>query len=169
MVHSACSFSSVCFFHVIRSFLTSIIVVIWLMPQISQADERTAAVSFEKSVRPLLVAKCLKCHGEQKQEGNLRLDSREALLRGGESGPAVTAGNPRASLLIEAVRYDGLEMPPSGRLSDREIKALEAWIAGGAVWPENVKLLRASSGMVTDDDRNWWAFRPRHQTGGSRP
>ena len=68
---------------------------------------------FENSIRPLLTEHCLKCHGEQKQWGGLRLDSREATLRGGDSGAAIVPGMPLKSLLIRAVRHEDedLKMP----------------------------------------------------------
>src|SRR4051812_24471269 len=60
---------------------------------------------FEKQIRPLLAEHCLKCHGDNKPKAGLRLTSREAMLAGGESGPAVVAGQPDKSLLVQAVRY----------------------------------------------------------------
>ena len=63
---------------------------------------------FEQHIRPLLARRCYKCHGKDKQRGELRLDSKSGLLRGGESGSALDADSPEASLLLEAVRYDGL-------------------------------------------------------------
>ncbi len=115
---------------------------------------------FEKHVRPLLEAKCLKCHGEHKQEGELRLDSRASVLKGGENGPTVVAGDPKTSLLIEAVNYESLEMPPGGQLSQREIEHLTLWIADGAAWPGDANPLRDVSGSITEADRQWWAFQP---------
>src|SRR5262245_51838392 len=78
---------------------------------------------FEKEIRPLLVERCYQCHGDLKEpKGNLSLLSREALLRGGDSGPAAVPGKPGESLLIAAINYDGLEMPPEGKkLSPPEI------------------------------------------------
>src|SRR5260221_2355325 len=72
---------------------------------------------FEKQVHPVLKARCLKCHGgEEKIRGGLELTSRAALLKGGDQGAAVDLKNPAESLLIQAINYDGLEMPPSGKL-----------------------------------------------------
>ena len=71
---------------------------------------------FEQEVRPLLVEKCYSCHAAAKTKGGLRLDSIEAMLAGGDSGPALVPGRPAESLLIEAIHYDGPEMPPSGKL-----------------------------------------------------
>src|SRR5690554_739949 len=69
---------------------------------------------FETHIRPVLATKCLKCHGAKKQESNLRLDSRAAMLKGGDSGPAVVPGKPGESYLIEAIKYESFEMPPTG-------------------------------------------------------
>ena len=77
---------------------------------------------FESEVRPLFAAKCQKCHGPRQQKGGLRLDSRLAVLKGGETGPAVVPGNVEESLLIEAVNYESLEMPPDGPLASREVR-----------------------------------------------
>ena len=74
---------------------------------------------FEKQVRPLLVEKCQECHGPDKQKGGLRLDSREAVLAGGESGPAIVAGDPGKSRLVQAIGYAGdLRMPPKRKLAN---------------------------------------------------
>ena len=70
---------------------------------------------FERRVRPVLAAHCISCHGARQQKGGLRLDSRAALLRGGERGAAVRPGHPEESLLLQAVAYQGeLQMPPDG-------------------------------------------------------
>ncbi len=90
---------------------------------------------FEREVRPLLIAKCQQCHGPKKHKGGLRLDSRAAFEAGGESGPVVEPGKLDESPLIEAVRYEGLEMPPDDRLADDQVAILERWVVEGAVWP----------------------------------
>ncbi|MHB1560159.1 MAG: PSD1 and planctomycete cytochrome C domain-containing protein [Isosphaeraceae bacterium] len=92
---------------------------------------------FEQSVRPLLVERCYSCHAGAKHKGGLRLDSIEAILHGGDSGPAVVPGKPTDSLLIEAVNYQGLEMPPTGKLEPTQIDALARWVALGAPWPSH--------------------------------
>ena len=93
---------------------------------------------FERNVRPLLIERCHKCHAGAMAKGGLKLDSRSALLQGGESGPAVVAGRPDDSRLLHAVRHeDGLEMPPDGKLSSAQIAALAEWILAGAVWPDS--------------------------------
>lgn len=115
---------------------------------------------FEQHVRPLLATKCIKCHGPEKQKGSLRLDSLEALLEGGDSGPALVPGEAAESLLVEAVRYESYEMPPTGQLPDEEIAHLVDWIATGAVWPEHGESVREVSGDISEADRQWWAFQP---------
>ena len=121
------------------------------------------AEEFETQVRPILATQCLKCHGEHKQEGGLRLDTRDAILKGGDSGPAVVPSHADQSLLMDAVRYESLEMPPSGKLRDKQIRQLQRWIDMGAFWPENSKPLREGPSEITDEDRQWWAFQPVHR------
>ncbi|MBS0201492.1 MAG: DUF1553 domain-containing protein [Planctomycetes bacterium] len=100
------------------------------------ASEPTAEEHFEQKVRPLLITRCHKCHAASMAKGGLRLDSRAATLRGGETGPAVTAGKPDESLLIQAVRHqNGLAMPPDGKLTDAQVMDLATWIRSGAHWP----------------------------------
>ena len=102
---------------------------------------------FESKIRPLLAERCQKCHGAEKQEAGLRLDRREAALKGGDSGPIVAPGEPDKSRLIEVVRYDGdTQMPPSGKLPDDELALLVAWVKQGAPWPaDGGEPARASS------------------------
>lgn len=91
---------------------------------------------FESKVRPLLIQRCFKCHAAMEAKGGLKIDSRESVLQGGESGPAIVVGKPDESILLKAVRYeDGLEMPPDGKLSPIEIDVLQKWIRDGVVWP----------------------------------
>src|SRR3954463_12762622 len=95
-----------------------------------------SAEFFESSVRPVLAENCFDCHADEKM-GGLRLDSREGMLKGGRSGPAIVPGDPDKSLLITAVRQtrDTLKMPKGGKLRPTEIDALAEWIKAGAVWP----------------------------------
>jgi hypothetical protein len=87
---------------------------------------------FEKSVRPLLESKCYDCHSARSDEvkGNLRLDSLEGILRGGNNGPAIVAGDVENSFLLRAIRYQeaDFQMPPSGRLPDSDLSAVESWV-----------------------------------------
>ncbi|HUG69615.1 MAG TPA: PSD1 and planctomycete cytochrome C domain-containing protein [Pirellulaceae bacterium] len=112
---------------------------------------------FEREVRPILVDKCLSCHGAKKQEGNLRLDSRAAVLQGGDGGLVAIAGQPPASRLVDAIRYgDELQMPPDGQLKEGEIAALVRWIELELPWPANQPLLESRP----DASETHWAFQP---------
>ena len=127
-------------------------------------DARVLAF-FENRIRPLLVARCVKCHGPKKAEGGLRLDSHTGLLRGGESGRVVVPGNPKDSPLLAAVRRDGeLKMPPERSLSRLEIADLSRWIRQGAVWPEGMLLAEPGpalrGGPITERERKFWSFQP---------
>ncbi len=95
---------------------------------------------FEKRIRPLLAERCYKCHSHEseKLKGGLYLDSIAGALHGGDTGPAITPGNPERSLLVEAIQYKNtdLEMPPKGKLEDAAIADLVKWVKMGAPWPE---------------------------------
>ncbi len=124
------------------------------------ADESAGIEFFERAVRPLLIEKCQSCHGIEKSKGGLRLTDREALLKGGDSGPAVILGKPEESLLIRAVNYgDEPKMPPKKKLSDSQIAVLVKWIKTGAVWPRTGPETPASA-PFTDRQRSFWAFQP---------
>jgi hypothetical protein len=133
--------------------------------QVTAAQEQF----FEQKVRPLLVKNCYGCHGDQKQKGGLRLDSLEAILKGGDSGPAVVPGKPGESLVVEAVNHDGLEMPPppAVKLTSDEVAVLARWISLGAPWPSRASSahavatsIRPARSRLTAEDREFWAFRP---------
>ena len=127
---------------------------------------------FETQVRPVLVENCTGCHGVKKVKAGLRLDSRAAILTGGDSGEAIVAGDPEQSLMIEAIRYGGLEMPPKGKLPAKQVEALTRWVKMGAPWPTEAAPAEAVAGeepatnirkpgyAVTDLDRAHWSFRP---------
>ncbi|WP_158633475.1 PSD1 and planctomycete cytochrome C domain-containing protein [Tautonia sociabilis] len=124
--------------------------------------DRQAMALFEARVRPILVDRCVRCHGEERQKGGLRLDSAAAVRAGGRSGPAVVPGSLEQSLLVEAVRYEGLEMPPDGPMPEEEVEALVRWVELGAPWPgaEQEALAREEPGSFTEEDRSYWAFQP---------
>ncbi len=117
---------------------------------------------FEEQVRPLLAARCQTCHGEEKQNGNLRLDHIGTILGGGDSGPAIVPGDAEISLLIEAIRYQSFEMPPDGQLAEEEIAILVEWVAMGAPWPggDRTAIQRAPDVAISDEDRAFWSFQP---------
>ncbi|KLU02364.1 putative transmembrane protein [Rhodopirellula islandica] len=113
---------------------------------------------FEQHVRPMLLSSCIKCHDDNKQEGGLNLTTLEGLLRGGDTGPAIVPGNPDESLLLEALRYESFEMPPSGPLEDSMVEGIAAWVAAGADWPNGLQLKKISK--IDEHDRDWWCFQP---------
>ena len=116
---------------------------------------------FLSKVMPVFSANCLGCHGDPAQAG-LRLDSRESLLKGGRSGPAIIPGDPERSLLIQAVRQDHatLKMPPAGRMPDENIANLYQWVKDGAIWPENTKAGEAPVYVLRPDQKAFWSFQP---------
>ncbi len=119
---------------------------------------------FEKRVRPLLTERCYECHSaEKKTKGGLALDSRETTIKGGDTGPALVAGNPETSLLIEAVRYKNhdLQMPPKRQLSESEVKTLEEWVKMGAPDPrEAVQVVKRGRTIDIKEGRKFWSFTP---------
>ncbi len=123
---------------------------------------------FEKEVRPLLIQHCYKCHGELKEpKGGLTLTSREAVLKGGESGPAAVAGKSKESLLIAAVNHEGLEMPPEGnKLNAAEIAKLTRWVERGLPWPKTDPAAleharrAASAAQIAAVRQSFWSFQP---------
>src|SRR5262245_50100068 len=109
---------------------------------------------FESKIRPLLHEHCLPCHGgdaNKPPKGGLRLTGRDSMLKGGDSGPAVVAGEPAKSRLIEAVGYlnPDLQMPPKGKLSKEQTTDLTAWVKAGANWPKETA--KPASGEVKFD------------------
>ncbi|MFO0816940.1 MAG: PSD1 and planctomycete cytochrome C domain-containing protein [Pirellulales bacterium] len=119
---------------------------------------------FEKRIRPLLVDKCYDCHSSQADElqGELLVDSRATLRRGGSGGPAVVPGDPDRSRLIQAVRYldPNLQMPPDERLSDQEIADLERWVKIGAPDPRSQTTRHAGKQIDLAAARQFWSLRP---------
>ncbi len=123
---------------------------------------------FERDIRPLLVLRCYKCHGDiAEPKGRLALTSRESVLRGGESGPAAVPGKPAESRLIAAINYDELEMPPDGnRLSAAEIARLTRWVERGLPWPADdpraiqTAQAAAQAEQIAHARRTFWSFQP---------
>jgi mono/diheme cytochrome c family protein len=129
--------------------------------QVAAADPREQF--FEAQIRPILVEHCQKCHGASKQQADLRLDSREGALKGGEHGPSLVPGDAEKSLLISAVRRTGdFEMPPDKPLSEAQIQALTTWVQQGAVWPGKTPVIitPTSPEGFQRARREHWAFRP---------
>ncbi len=115
---------------------------------------------FEKRIRPLLVQHCYACHSAKAEnlQGGLWLDSRAGVLKGGETSAALVPGKPDESLLIKAVRYEDLEMPPKAKLKDTEIADLVAWVKMGAPDPRT----QATPPTASANARTtaFWSFQP---------
>jgi len=128
---------------------------LWALPAVAD-DNPQSADYFESRVRPVLSEKCFGCHGANKQHAGLRLDSRSAMLKGTEVGKAVLVpGEADRSPLVQAILHTGaVKMPPTGKLSEREITALIAWLKAGAVWPATT-----TTSPLTTSQRHW-AFAP---------
>ena len=130
------------------------------------AADTAGEAFFESKIRPLLVARCYKCHSGDKTKGKLALDTRTGWQNGGISGPAILPGNPKESLLIQVVRptnIRGLLMPPKDqgdKLSDADVANLIQWIAMGAPDPREVAAPQKRSGMTLEEGRKHWAFQP---------
>ncbi len=128
------------------------------------AAEGDKSEFFENRVRPLIAEKCQSCHGREKQQASLRLDSKMGVLSGGENGPAVIAGQVDQSLLIQAIRRDGLEMPPDEPLSEDEISIFEKWVRDGAYWPQETdsmdSIALGDQEAIKEKSRKHWSFKP---------
>ena len=122
---------------------------------------------FETHIRPVLVERCYECHSAEAKvlQGGLRLDTAERLRAGGDSGPVVSPEKPEESLLISALRYESLEMPPTGKLPDDVIDDFVKWISLGAPDPRTGNSSADSASERIADPRSHWAFqRPSRPT-----
>ncbi len=120
---------------------------------------------FEQKIRPVLVKHCYGCHSQRakKIQGKFRLDSRQLIRKGGPTGPAIVPGKPAASLLLAAIRYESLEMPPGGQLPKQVVADFETWVRIGAPDPrDKVRTDKAEKqqGMSFEMARRWWSFQP---------
>ncbi|MCY2959023.1 MAG: DUF1549 domain-containing protein [Planctomycetota bacterium] len=119
---------------------------------------------FEAKIRPVLAAQCYECHSSsaKKLKGGLRVDSRESLLAGGSTGPAITVGDADGSLLVQALRYadEDLQMPPKAALATEVVRDFERWVGMGAPWPGATTAKAAPKSPIDfAKAREFWAFR----------
>lgn len=136
----------------LRTLLAAVVGAVWL-----HAPTFAGEIDFQRDILPIFNESCLDCHGPDEQESNFRVDSRVALLKGGDYGdPGIVPGNAEMSLLVKAVAYEDpdLQMPPDEKLSDDKIELIRQWVKQGAVWPGqmDVKLVREKS--------DHWSFQP---------
>jgi hypothetical protein len=127
----------------------------------ARADE-PAETFFELKVRPVLATECFRCHGGEKTSSGLSLASREVMLKGGDRGPAIVAGDPDRSLLIRAIRrtHDEVRMPPKKRLADETVADFVRWIAEGAAWPSSPRGKTLGGTGPSATAARHWAFEP---------
>ena len=124
---------------------------------------------FEKEVRPLLANTCFECHGEAKHKGGLRMNSRAAILKGGQDGTGAVPGKPAESMLIKAISYkdEELKMPPKTKLKDKDIETLTKWVSLGMPWPGDAPIDpkavapdKPVAYQITEEQRKFWSFQP---------
>ncbi len=147
-----------------RFALLAVLLAVPLFLTDATADE-AAIAHFEKHIRPVLVKHCYRCHSsaaaaQGKLKGQLQLDSRAGIRSGGESGPAVVPGKVEDSLLIAALRQDGFNMPPQGKLPEAVIDHFVTWIQSGAVDPREGSPVNVKEQVDIDAAREFWAFQP---------
>lgn len=128
-----------------------------------RAEDAKKLEFFETRIRPVLVEHCYECHSSASKEvkGSLVVDTAAGLMRGGDSGPALVPGKPEESLLLEALRFESVEMPPAGKLPENVIKDFETWLAMGAPDPRGGDGgAVAKSKIDIEAGRKFWAFQP---------
>lgn len=128
----------------------------------SKSTASTNIDFFEKKIRPVLVENCYRCHSSEakKARAGLLVDTRDGLLKGGDSGPAILPGDPQKSLLMRALRHEGeYQMPPSKKLSNEVIAHFETWIKMGAVDPRTTTVAKKSNAVIDiEKGRQFWSF-----------
>jgi mono/diheme cytochrome c family protein len=146
-----------------------------LTPRRSHADDKKAdapkftaeqVAFYEKDVAPVLKTHCLKCHGDdpEKLKGGFDLRTRQAVLTGGDTGPAVDLAKPADSLLLKAVHYkdEAYQMPPKGKMPDKDIAVIEKWVKDGLPVPAGLlgDTAKIKPGPIPPDAKNYWAYQP---------
>ncbi len=137
----------------IRSAIALLAITSIVLPELGLSDDKSAKAPesttaqpterfsveqmtfFEAKIRPILINRCGKCHLNGTAKGSLALDDRQSLLKGGDNGPAITLNDLKASLILSAINYDTMEMPPSGKLPKPEIELLTKWVNDRAPMP----------------------------------
>ncbi len=136
-------------------------------PVVVKAPTSPKAIAFyQKKVEPILKASCLKCHGGGRRvRGGLNLTSRDAVVKGGDTGPAVNFKHTTKSLLLKMVNYvdDDHKMPPSGKLPKDQIDVLTEWVKLGLPYTpgdgKKTQVAKEENPAITKEDRNYWAYK----------
>lgn len=150
--------------------LTIFVVLVTLRPVADIAADEEGIQFFEQKIRPVLVEHCYGCHSVEardlkKLQGGLFLDSAAGIAAGGDSGAAVDKGKSADSLLLKAMKYDGMEMPPTGKLPDEVIADFAKWIDLGAPDPrEGESPVKPKREINLEEGRQWWSFQPFKET-----
>ncbi|HYR59283.1 MAG TPA: DUF1549 domain-containing protein, partial [Chthoniobacteraceae bacterium] len=142
-----------------RPFFHSLALVA-LLPLAARAITPEEAEFFEKEIRPVLVEQCIKCHGPEKQKGDVRLDSRAAMLKAADDGQVAVPGKPDESELIKSIRHQGDSKMPAkaDKLPEHQIAALAEWVKMGMPWPENEKA--ATPAASAEATKGHWSWQP---------
>ena len=146
-----------------KNIVTLVFITVVYLPAMA-ATEAEEMAFFESKVRPILVEHCYSCHSKdaKKVRGELWLDTKDGWLKGGESGPVIVPGQPEKSLFVDVLSYKGtIQMPPKGKLADKDIAILSEWVKRGAHDPRKGQ----SKGPVTrkidfEAAKNYWAWQP---------
>ncbi|MFP6581158.1 MAG: DUF1549 domain-containing protein, partial [Candidatus Hydrogenedentota bacterium] len=141
---------------------------LFMIPFASNAEEPTPAgiEFFEKNIRPIFAETCYECHGPDEQENGLRLDSKAAFLKGGESGSLINTDSPMESRLVHVIGYTGeVKMPEDMKLADEDIQALRQWVEMGTPWPEDGSTVEdkpdfSFTEFIQQTKDSHWAFQP---------
>ncbi|MFN7208359.1 MAG: c-type cytochrome domain-containing protein, partial [Planctomycetota bacterium] len=128
-------------------------------------DSQESLTFFESKIRPVLVEQCYSCHSQEaatkgKLKGGLYLDSRDGMLRGGDTGPAISSEHSEESLILKALRYEEYEMPPSGKLSANIIEDIERWVAQADIDPRRAAEPIKQKAMDLEAGRKFWSRQP---------
>jgi hypothetical protein len=136
----------------------------WWSPRLlsQSVDPSRDTKFFETKVRPVLVEHCYECHSTSAVElqGGLNLDTREGIRLGGDSGPGIVPGIPSQSLVLSALRHQGLQMPPDKKLSASVVADIQSWIEAGAPDPRDGGNKAQGAKLDLELSRNYWAFKP---------
>ncbi len=143
-------------------------ILLFAVASAGAAEPKIDAEYFEKSVRPLIVERCQKCHTATKSKGGLDLSSKAGFLKGGDNGPTFDRAKPEASKFLDVLRYDGdVKMPQNGKLPAAEIAIFERWVKAGAPWPDDGVTTTAKVFDVKAIAAKHWSFQPIRKTQNS--